>query len=101
MTAVVTMVSARIPPDRVPRLVAAFGEAARAGFPDQRRQTSLLRGEGGTWRIVTLWSSREDLAHYLSSGEEPFARRLLREAGGAPEVEVFEVVVDSGITWWP
>jgi len=28
----------------------------------------------------------------LASGEEPFARRLIRAAGGSPEVAIYEVV---------
>ena len=101
MASVMTMVSARIAPDRSPDLVGAFSQAVRAGLPGQRRQTSLLRGEGDLWRIVTVWRSREDLDAYLASVEEPFARRLLREAGGDPEVDVFELVVDSNVPWWP
>lgn len=101
MGSVVTMVSARIAPDRVPEVTGPFSEALRAGLPGERRQTSLLRGDGDVWRLVTVWRSREDLEDYLASVEEPFARRLFREAGGMPEVEIFEVVLDSGAPFWP
>lgn len=101
MSGIVTMVSARISEERVEGLMAAFNQAVRAGLPEQRRQTSLLRGDDGGWRIVTLWSSRADLDDYLASGDEPFARRVLREAGGTPSVEVLEVVGASGVSWWP
>jgi heme-degrading monooxygenase HmoA len=100
MTSVVTLVSATIPPDRVPDVTGPFSAAIRSGMPE-RRQTSLLRGDDDRWAIVTVWNSREDLDSYLASVEEPFARRLFREAGGTPEVEVFEVVVDSSTPWWP
>lgn len=101
MSGIVTMVGARISEDRVGGLMASFSQAVRAGLPEQRRQTSLLRGDDGTWRIVTLWSSRADLADYLASVDEPFARRVLREAGGTPSVDVFEVMGVSGVSWWP
>jgi hypothetical protein len=101
MASVITMVTARIAPNRAPDLTGAFSEAVRAGLPGQRRQTTLLRGDGDLWRIVTVWRSREDLDTYLASVEEPFARRLLREAGGTPEADVFESIVDSNAQWWP
>ncbi len=101
MANVITMVSARIPAARVPDLTGAFSQAVRAGLPGQRRQTFLLRGEGDLWRIVTVWRSREDLDAYLASVDEPFARRLLRDAGGTPEADVFDVIVDSNAPWWP
>jgi hypothetical protein len=100
MAGVVTMVSARIAPDRVPEVTGPFSEAVRAGMPE-RRQTSLLRGDGDLWQVVTLWRSRADLESYLASVDEPFAHRLLRQAGGTPEVTVFEVVLDSGALMWP
>jgi len=100
MANVVTMVSARIAPDRADEVTGPFSEAVRAGLPE-RRQTSLLRRDDDRWCIVTVWRSRHDLDAYLASVDEPFARRLFRNAGGTPEVEVFEVVVDSSAPWWP
>jgi hypothetical protein len=100
MVGVVTMVSARIAPDRVPMVTGPFSAAVRAGMPE-RRQTWLLRGEGDVWRIVTIWRSREDLDAYLASVDEPFAIRLMRSAGGTPEVEILEIAVDSASPWWP
>jgi heme-degrading monooxygenase HmoA len=100
MTTVVSMVTASIAPHRVAEVIGPFSEAIRAGMPE-RRQTTLLRGEGDTWCIVTVWSSRDDPEAYLASVDEPFARRLLRLAGGDPTAEVFEVVLDSAAPWWP
>ena len=100
MPSVVTMVRARIATDHVPDVTGPFSKAVRAGMPE-RRQTTLLRGEGDLWLIVTVWRSRDDLDAYLASAEEPFALRLFRNAGGAPEVDVFEVVVDSSAPFWP
>jgi len=100
MVSVVSMVSARIPPERAPEVIARFSVAVRAGMPE-RRHTSLLRREDDEWRIVTFWRSREDLDAYLASVDEPFAKQLLREAGGTPEVKVFEVMLDSSAKFWP
>jgi hypothetical protein len=99
MSSVITTVRARIAPERVAEVTGPFSEAVRRGMPE-RRQTMLLRGEGDAWQIVTVWDSRADLDAYLSSVEEPFARRLLRLAGGTPEVEVFEVVLDTHAVLW-
>src|SRR4051794_40610057 len=100
MPGVVTMVSATVPPDRADDLVDAFGAALRRGMPE-RRHTSLLRGEGDLWRIVTFWHSRGDLDRYLETAERPFAAALLASVGGTPRVDILEVVLDSTVTWWP
>ncbi|HEY3262569.1 MAG TPA: antibiotic biosynthesis monooxygenase [Pseudonocardiaceae bacterium] len=98
---VFSMVSARIPPERTPELIARFGAAVRAGMPE-RRQTTLLRGDGERWSIITFWRSRQDFDNYLASVDEPFATRLFHDAGGGtPEVNVFEVVLDSNAKFWP
>jgi heme-degrading monooxygenase HmoA len=99
MSSIVTMVSAHVPADRAAELSARFTAAVRAGLPE-RRHTSLLRGDHGVWCIMTFWESRHRLEAYLASTEEPFARRLLREVGGVPEVETFELVADSDPAWW-
>jgi hypothetical protein len=52
-------------------------------------------------RVVTVWRSREHLDRYLASGEKPFARRLLEDAGGEPIAEILEPVMDSNTAWWP
>jgi hypothetical protein len=100
MSEIVTMVSAHIPPERIPDVIAGFGAAVRAGMPE-RRHTSLLRGDGDLIRIVTVWRSRNELDHYLASTDRPFAIALLERAGGAPVVEVLELIMDSNPPWWP
>lgn len=76
------------------------GRRSRAGMPE-RRHTSLLRGEGGLMRIVTVWRSRDHLDRYLACADKPFATSLLESAGGETVVEVLELVLDSNTTWWP
>ncbi len=100
MLGIVTLVSAHIAPERAPEVVDGFSAAVRAGMPE-RRHTSLLRGEGDLWRVVTFWHSRSDLDAYLAKSRPPFAVHLLQGAGGRPTVEVLDVVLDSTSTnWW-
>ena len=73
---------------------------ARAGMPE-RRHTSLLRGEGGLMRIVTVWRSRDHLDRYLAGVDKPFAVGLLESAGGETVVDVLDLVMDSNTAWWP
>ena len=100
MPEVVSMVSAHIAPERIADVVEGFGAAVRAGMPE-RRHTSLLRGDGGLIRIVTVWRSRHHLDRYLASVDKPFAVSLLESAGGDTVVDVLELVMDSNTAWWP
>ena len=100
MPEVVSMVSAHIAPERVAEVVEGFGAAVRAGMPE-RRHTSLLRGEGGLMRIVTVWRSRDHLDWYLAGVDKPFAVGLLESAGGETVVDVLDLVMYSNTAWWP
>ena len=100
MPEVVSMVSAYIAADRVAEVVEGFGAEVRAGMPEHRH-TSLLRGDGGLVRIVTVWRSRHDLDRHLACVDKPFAVGLLESAGGDTVVEVLELVLDSNTAWWP
>ena len=88
---VLTFVSAKISPDRHDDVIRPYSEAVAQGLPPELRQTFLVVGDDGTMAIATVWHRREDLDEMLASGEEPFARRLLREAGGEPEARFFEI----------
>jgi len=100
MTGVMTVVSAQIAPERTDEVTEPFRQAVRNGMPE-RHHATLLRGEGDIWWIVSTWRSRADLDAYLTSVDEPFARRLLRQAGGEPVVRILDVVIDSELPWWP
>jgi hypothetical protein len=91
-----SLVTARIAPDRREGVVAAYRLALEGGLPPPIRQTLLLLGEDETVAVATVWRSREDLDAMLASGEEPLARRLLREAGGDPVASFFEIADESG-----
>jgi hypothetical protein len=93
---VLSLVTARIAPERRAEVEAPFRRALGAGLPAGIRETFLLVGDDGTVGIATVWVSREALEAMRASGEEPLARRLLREAGGEPEAAFFEIAAESG-----
>jgi hypothetical protein len=92
---VLSLVTATIAPDRVADVLGPYREALAAGPPPGIRQTFLLVGDDGTVGIATVWHSRDALDAMRSSGEEPLARRLLREAGGTPDVRFFDVAAEA------
>ncbi len=100
MPEVVSMVSAHIAPEHIAGVIETFGAAVRAGMPE-RQHVSLLRGDGGLIRIVTVWRSREHLQRYLARSDKPFASKLLEDAGGDPVADVLDLVMDSKAAWWP
>jgi hypothetical protein len=93
--AVVSFVSARIVPERQEQVRRAYVEMVGRGLPSAIRETFLLAAEDGTMAVVTVWRSREDLEVVRSAPEEPFARRVLREAGGDPRAQFFEIVSEA------
>ncbi len=93
---VLTMVAGNVPDDRVDDLVAGYRALLAGPFPDGLLETSLLRGDGHEWLVVTSWRDRAAIAAMRASGEPPAALRLFTEVGGQPRVGVFEVVVRGG-----
>jgi hypothetical protein len=93
--AVMSFVGARIATGRQKEVRRAYSEMVGRGLPPAIRETYLLAAEDGTMAIVTVWRSQEDLDTVRSSPEEPFARRVLREAGGDPRAEFFDVVAEA------
>jgi heme-degrading monooxygenase HmoA len=92
---VLSFVSARISPERRDDVTGPYSAMVSQGLPAGIRQTFLLVGEDDTMAIATVWNSREDLDAMRSSGEEPFARRVLRQAGGEPEARFFEIAAEA------
>lgn len=54
-------------------------------------ESSLLRSEDGTWRIVTVWESSDAVAAMRASGEPPAAPMMFRHAGSEPSVSMWTV----------
>lgn len=92
MAEVVTIVTGVIAPERANEISDTYQEALREGPPADIEETFLLRGEGGRIGILSVWRRRADLDAMLASGEEPFARRLIRSAGGTPDVAIYEIL---------
>jgi hypothetical protein len=93
MSKVVTLVTGLIGADRAHEVIDPYREALKSGPPAEIEETFLLKGDGDQIAILSVWHRRADLDAMLASGQEPFARRLIREAGGIPEVAIYEVVV--------
>ena len=92
MSKVVSYARGVVPPERVKVLKDEYESIAEAGLPDYILQSFLVGSEPGHVAILTVWRSRQELDDYVASVEEPTARRLIREAGGTPEVTFYEVV---------
>ncbi len=74
MAEVVTIVTGAIPAGREHEVVDPYREA------------------------LSVWHRRADLEAMLASGEEPFARRLIRGAGGTPDVRIYDIVHRAATT---
>ena len=93
---ILSFVSARVSPERRDEVIRPYSEMVSGGLPPAIRETFLLVGdEDDIMAIATVWHRREDLERVRSSGEEPFARRVLREAGGEPEARFFEIAAEA------
>ena len=92
---VLSFVSATVSPDRREEVIRPYTEAVEGDLGPGVRQTFLLEGDDDMMAIATVWDSREDLDSYIDSVEEPFARRVLREAGDEPEVRFFDIQVEA------
>jgi heme-degrading monooxygenase HmoA len=95
MAEVVTIASGNIDPAQVDDVESRYRRELESAPPTGIEQTYLLRGDGGRVAVVTFWRSRADLDAMRASGEEPFARRLIREAGGTPEVAIYHIAAGS------
>ena len=54
-------------------------------------ESFLLRGENATWRIVTVWESREAVMAMSASGQRPAALVMFEQAGSEPSVSFWTV----------
>jgi hypothetical protein len=90
---VMTVLEARVAPERVAELERLYAEAA-AALPPEIVETFLVRSsrDPALFRIVTLWTSREALATMRASGETPKGVQLFQSVGAGPDISVFDVV---------
>lgn len=92
MAEVVTLVTGQIPPGRTEELAKAYQALVQDGLPPTLDETFLLRADSGQMAILSVWRRRADLDAMLATGDEPPARRLIREAGGTPEATFYGIV---------
>jgi hypothetical protein len=95
MAAVLSIVRGTVEPDAVDGIVARYEAGLAQPRPPGLVSSWLLSGRDGAVAIATLWRDRALLDAMIATGEEPFARRLIREAGGSPNAEFFEVLAAS------
>ena len=80
----VTIVEAVIDPGREDDLRSAW-EHRPSELPAGFIESFLLRGENAaTWRIATVWESRESVMAMRASGERPAALVMFEHAGAEP-----------------
>ena len=87
----VSMVEAEVDPGREHDLLAAWNERL-ADLPAGFVESFLLRGEKtSTWRIATVWESREALMAMRASVERPPALVMFDRAGAEPTPSFWSV----------
>ncbi len=86
----VTIVEGAVEPAREGDLRAAW-ENRPTTLPTGFIESSLLRGDDGTWRIVTVWESKEAVIAMRASGERPAALVMFEQAGSEPSVSMWTV----------
>ena len=86
----VTIVEGSVEAAREDDLRSAW-EALTTVLPAGFIESSLLRAEDGTWRIVSVWESQEAVMAMRASGEPPAALAMFERAGSAPSVSLWNV----------
>ena len=86
----VTIVEGAVESARTGDLRAAWEERT-AVLPAGLIESALLRAEDGTWRIVSVWQSKEAVMAMRASGEPPAAPLMFERAGSTPSVSMWAV----------
>jgi heme-degrading monooxygenase HmoA len=87
----VTIVEGAVDAEREGDLRSAWEDTTSAALPNGFIESSLLRADDGTWRIVTVWESKEAVMTMRTSGEKPAALVMFERAGSEPSVSVWTV----------
>lgn len=85
----VTIVEGAVDLDRENDLRSAWAGNTGA-VPPGFIESSLLRSDSGTWRIVTVWESKEAVMAMRASGR-PAALVMFEQAGSEPSVSMWSV----------
>ena len=86
----VTTVEGLVDADSEDDLRSAWDETVGVTYPPGFIESFLLRAEDGTWRIVTVWESREAVMAMRAS-QKPAAITMFERAGSEPSVSMWAV----------
>lgn len=88
----VTIVEGSVDAECEGDLRSAWEEVTASGvLPAGFIESSLLRTDAGTWRIVSAWESREAVMAMRASGDPPAALTVFERAGSRPMVSMWTV----------
>jgi quinol monooxygenase YgiN len=90
---VMTILEARVSPERWEALRASYAERARLSEEGPVVESFLVQADDDpeTWRIVTVWRDRESLEAMRASGETPTGVLIFRDADAEPRLSIFTV----------
>jgi quinol monooxygenase YgiN len=93
---VMTMLEARVAPERWESLRASYAERARLSEEGPVVESFLVQADDDpeTWRIVTVWRDRESLDAMRASGETPTGVLIFRDADAEPRLSIFNVLAN-------
>jgi heme-degrading monooxygenase HmoA len=87
----VTIVEGAVDAAREEDMRSAWEETTSQALPDGFIESSLLRADDRTWRIVTVWESEEAVMAMRASDERPAALVMFERAGSEPSVSMWTV----------
>jgi quinol monooxygenase YgiN len=92
MGAIVTVLEARVAPERAAELQAEYAVASREALPPGLVRSVLLRqsDDPTLWQIATTWESREALVAMRQAGGKPRGIVIFEAAGAQPSISIFE-----------
>ena len=86
----VTIVEGVVTPDRENALRSAWEATSQGTVPNGFIESSLLKTESGTWRMVTVWESKEAVMRMRESGR-PAAFVMFEQTGAEPSLSTWTV----------
>ncbi len=91
---VITIVEGKVPVSKSKEFETAYESLKQGPFPPGWLRSSLLRNSDNpeTYRIETVWESREALEKMRSSTQTPKAIELFQKVKTSPRVEIYDIV---------
>ena len=88
---IVSMLEANVEEARTEELIRQFDGSSESLPPPIVESFLLHDASSQTWRIVTVWESRNALDRYRASVETPGGVLMFQAAGAEPTLSLFEV----------